>query len=65
MTEQKWCEICKTRLKKGDGIVVGLSVMHGTMKVCSQKCLDRLNAGGWSGLLKEKVKEQKEWKKKY
>lgn len=51
--EQKWCEVCRLRLLTGVGIVVGLSVMYGTMKVCSKTCLDKLNQGGWDELLKK------------
>ena len=42
--EQKFCDQCGKWLKRGLGIEIGWSVMHGKMKVCSQKCLDRLNS---------------------
>ena len=41
--ESKYCDQCGKRLKKKEGIEIGWSVMHGVLKVCSNRCLDKLN----------------------
>jgi hypothetical protein len=43
--EQRYCDQCGKRLKRGEGSKIGFSVVHGIMKVCNQKCLDKLNGG--------------------
>lgn len=40
----KYCDFCKKRLKREEGIRIGWSVMCGVLKVCDSKCLDRLNS---------------------
>ena len=43
---QKWCDWCRKRLRKGQGIRLGVSVANGIVKVCNQTCLVAWNTRG-------------------
>lgn len=41
---QKWCDYCRKKLRRNQGIRIGISVAHGVVKVCGQICLLKWNS---------------------